>query len=259
MASRVGIVTGGAKGIGEQLCRVLHKQGVQVIIVDVNIDKGEALAKELEGSIFRKADVSKINEWQNIIEGLEKVDYLFINAGVLGSKDSVFEQCQRNPNLVDAMSNVQQISEINFFQTVYGIGTILPIMQKQGMGSIAVTASVAGITPCYPFPLYCATKHAIVGYMRSIQVQLSEMGIKSYIICPGTVATDLLGEDSDKLLAPKLNPSEVAEAVVDLVVSGKDSQTVTIVAGRDVVVQEQKEFTTYEGDFINSSQSLVQN
>eukprot|EP01024_Parvocaulis_polyphysoides_P049422 TRINITY_DN4786_c0_g1_i1.p2 TRINITY_DN4786_c0_g1~~TRINITY_DN4786_c0_g1_i1.p2 ORF type:complete len:259 (+),score=34.71 TRINITY_DN4786_c0_g1_i1:187-963(+) len=239
--SKVGIVTGGARGIGEQICRQLHSHGVKVIIVDVLQDEGQALASELHGSIFKRMDVSRIEDWKDLVKEVEKIDCLFLNAGILTKPDVAISQLyQQKPDQTEAMHLVQRVMEVNFFQTVYGVGTIVPTMQAGG--SVMVTSSMAGITPWPQDPVYTATKHAIIGYMRSIKKRLNELDIKSYEVCPAGVETDILGEDRDKIPFPRLDPAVVAEAMVDLVLQGKPSQTVTIMTGRDPIVQEQKEF-----------------
>eukprot|EP01024_Parvocaulis_polyphysoides_P051367 TRINITY_DN50532_c0_g1_i1.p1 TRINITY_DN50532_c0_g1~~TRINITY_DN50532_c0_g1_i1.p1 ORF type:complete len:281 (+),score=25.41 TRINITY_DN50532_c0_g1_i1:72-845(+) len=239
--SKVGVVTGGARGIGEQICRQLHSHGVKIIIVDVLEEEGQALANQLQGSIFKCMDVSKIENWKNLVKEVEKIDYLFLNAAILSKQGvSFFQLLQQKPDQIEAMHLVQRVMEVNFFQTVYGVGTFIPIMQEGG--SIMVTSSMVGLMPWPQDPIYAATKHAIIGYMRSVKKCLNELGIKSYEACLGVVNTDLTGVDRDKLPFWRLDPEVVAEAMVDLVLSGKPSQTVTIMAGRDPILQEQKEF-----------------
>eukprot|EP01024_Parvocaulis_polyphysoides_P001881 TRINITY_DN1054_c0_g2_i1.p2 TRINITY_DN1054_c0_g2~~TRINITY_DN1054_c0_g2_i1.p2 ORF type:complete len:258 (+),score=42.82 TRINITY_DN1054_c0_g2_i1:134-907(+) len=246
--SKTALVTGGVGGIGEQLCRKLYSLGVKLIIVDIDVVKGQALAKELEGSIFKEADVSKMEDWNVLVKEFERIDYLFLNAGVLSEPNiPLYEKEQKPLDLIMPISTVQRTMEVNFYQTVYGIGTVLPVMQAQGGGVIVVTASIAGLDAYETEPVYTATKHAVIGYMRSIKDQLNESNIKTYEICPGFVRTELLGKDKEQLPYEFLEPQFVAETMVDLATSEKPSQTITILPGRDPIVKEEKEFVKVQG------------
>eukprot|EP01023_Acetabularia_acetabulum_P022868 TRINITY_DN22466_c0_g2_i1.p1 TRINITY_DN22466_c0_g2~~TRINITY_DN22466_c0_g2_i1.p1 ORF type:complete len:258 (-),score=43.76 TRINITY_DN22466_c0_g2_i1:420-1193(-) len=247
---QIALVTGGSRGIGEQYCRLLYQHGIQVIIVDINAEKGQALAQELEGSIFQEADISKSESWQKLAEEFPRVDYLFLNAGTY-SQPNMTVQDQFNSKANDvtvAMSTVQRTMEVNFYQIVYGIGFYVPLMEKQGKGSIVVNASIVALMANPKEPVYAATKYAVLGYMRAIKEQLNEKNIKTYEICPGLVGTDMIGLGPEELPFQVLDPKVVAEAAVEAALQDKPSQTITILLGREPIVQEQKEFVKFSGE-----------
>eukprot|EP01024_Parvocaulis_polyphysoides_P005353 TRINITY_DN11338_c0_g1_i1.p1 TRINITY_DN11338_c0_g1~~TRINITY_DN11338_c0_g1_i1.p1 ORF type:complete len:258 (-),score=44.94 TRINITY_DN11338_c0_g1_i1:79-852(-) len=250
--SEVVIVTGPFEHLAAHFSRQLHSHGIKVILVDSDAEKGgEALAKELEGSIFMKADITKLEDWQNLVKGLETVDYLVLDPYIrTDMSTSVKEGLELTADLTAAVHTVHKTIETNYYSTVYAIGTVLPIMERQGKGKILVSSSIAGIYPHPVDPCYSASKHAILAYMRAIKDQLDEKNINTYNLCAGPSATDALGKGWQDMPYEFLDPKFVAKSAVDLVMSGKPSQTIIIMYGQDPMVQELKEFVKFEGQIL---------
>jgi len=103
---------------------------------------------------------------------------------------------------------------VNIDGVVFGVRALSRRMQPES--AIVATASLAGLTDLQRDPIYALTKHAVVGFVRSVAPQLEERGIKINCVCPGIVDTPMVGAQRDMLRAagfPLLQPAEVAEAV----------------------------------------------
>jgi NAD(P)-dependent dehydrogenase (short-subunit alcohol dehydrogenase family) len=108
---------------------------------------------------------------------------------------------------------------VNVDGVVFGARAAVRAMRAQGNGGVIVaTASLAGIVAFPPDPVYTLTKHAVVGFIRSIAPNLVADNVTAHAICPGMTDTNIMGEDTKELLRaadfPLLAPQDIAEAVV---------------------------------------------
>jgi NAD(P)-dependent dehydrogenase (short-subunit alcohol dehydrogenase family) len=101
---------------------------------------------------------------------------------------------------------------------VHGIRTLAPLLARRG-GAIAVTASLAGLVPFATDPVYALTKHALVGFVRSVAPQLAADGVRVNLVCPGITDTPLVTPQWRAELAaadfPTMAPAQVAAALVE--------------------------------------------
>ncbi|WP_033321981.1 SDR family NAD(P)-dependent oxidoreductase [Streptomyces yerevanensis] len=235
---RVVLVTGAARGQGEQEARLFVAEGAEVVIADVLDDQGEALAKEL-GARYVHLDVSREADWQSAVaaakEAYGRIDGLVNNAGILRFNDLVSTP----------LEEFQQIVQVNQVGVFLGIKTVAPEIEAAGGGTIVNTASYAGVTGMAYVGAYAATKHAIVGLTRVAALELAGKGIRVNAVCPGAIDTAMsnpaqLDPDADTEKAAegidrlyrKLvplgrvgQPEEVARLVLFL--SGDDSSYIT--------------------------------
>jgi NAD(P)-dependent dehydrogenase (short-subunit alcohol dehydrogenase family) len=118
---------------------------------------------------------------------------------------------------------------------MFGIRAALPALAAAGGGAIVVTSSLAGIAP-NPFdPVYSASKHAIIGLVRSLAPALSESGVTVNAVCPGFVDTPMLAGIRDHVLMHHLaiaDPDEVGAAVQTITRHGATGEVWTVQAGR---------------------------
>ncbi|GAB2976535.1 glucose 1-dehydrogenase [Streptomyces pseudoechinosporeus] len=235
---RVVLITGAARGQGEQEARLFVAEGAEVVIGDVLDDQGEALAKEL-GARYVHLDVSQEADWQAAVaaakEAYGRIDGLVNNAGILR-----FNELVSTP-----LEEFQQIVQVNQVGVFLGIKTLAPEIEAAGGGTIVNTASYAGVTGMAYVGAYAATKHAIVGLTRVAALELAGKGIRVNAVCPGAIDTAMsnpaqLDPDADTEKAAegidrlyrKLvplgrigQPEEVARLVLFL--SGDDSSYIT--------------------------------
>ena len=107
-------------------------------------------------------------------------------------------------------------------------------------GSIVATASVAGLLGWDPTPIYSSMKHGVVGWVRAIAPAVERDDVRINAICPGGIATPLVGmtaemaDSIDRVLAPR----EVADAMIDIATGDGNGVVWSIVANREPVLQQ---------------------
>ncbi|PIM74455.1 short-chain dehydrogenase [Streptomyces sp. JV178] len=228
---RVVLVTGAARGQGEQEARLFREEGARVVVADVLDDQGEALAKEI-GALYVHLDVGREEDWAAAATAAKdaygRVDGLVNNAGVL-----------RFNALVDtSLDEFMQVVRVNQVGVFLGIRTLAPEIEAAGGGTIVNTASYTGLTGMAYVGAYAATKHAIVGLTRVAALELARKGIRVNAVCPGAVDTAMTdpgegvsAETVDKLYRKRIplgrigRPEEVARLALFL--SCEDSSYIT--------------------------------
>jgi NAD(P)-dependent dehydrogenase (short-subunit alcohol dehydrogenase family) len=230
-APPVGVVTGAASGIGASTARRLARQGFAVVCCDIDDDAGRAVADDLGGT-YVPLDVGDPAAWAALGASLERdgrrVTRALLNAGMLTSVVPL-------PFLDVTAARYERVRAVNLDGVVLGIRTLAPLIAPHG-GAIVATASLAGLGPYGADPIYAATKHGIVGLVRSAAPQLAAAGVRLHAICPGGVDTGLLPPDRKAAISaegrPMLDPDEVAEAIVALLDRDEHGLVHTIVHGR---------------------------
>ncbi|QYX79342.1 SDR family NAD(P)-dependent oxidoreductase [Streptomyces akebiae] len=228
---RVVLVTGAARGQGEQEVRLFRTEGAEVVVADVLDDQGEALAKEI-GALYVHLDVSREDDWTAAVAAAKgaygRVDGLVNNAGVL-----------RFNSLVDTpLDEFMQVVRVNQVGVFLGIKSLAPEIEAAGGGTIVNTASYTGMTGMAYVGAYAATKHAIVGLTRVAALELARKGIRVNAVCPGSIDTamtdpgdEVSAEAVDKLYRKRIplgrigRPEEVARLALFL--SCADSSYIT--------------------------------
>ena len=235
---KTALVTGAASGIGAALVERLCAGGATVVAVDIQADALAALAAA-HGCETQVVDVTTEQANRDMVEAavgsVGALDLVFLNAGVLGRTRQEQGQPYRVGDL--DLDQYRKVMAVNADSVIYGTVAAAPHMHSGG--GIIVTASAAGLMPWKPTPFYTATKHAVVGWALATSDSLAEQGLTINAICPGGVATALLGLTADVAKqAPKLlDPATVAEAAIETALSGATGTAVSVVADREPVVQ----------------------
>jgi NAD(P)-dependent dehydrogenase (short-subunit alcohol dehydrogenase family) len=200
------LVTGGASGIGRAIVERLERDGVEVRVLDLQ----------------HRFDVCDAGAWESV----DAVDLACLNAGVVtGERD-----------LRDIRDDqYRRIMGTNVDGVVFGVRRLARV-QEAG-SAIVVTASLAGLTAMPQDPVYAATKHFLVGFVRSVAPQLEERGIRINAVCPGIVDTPILRKEGRAQLVgagfPLLVPEDVAEAVVSAATSDGTGEAWVVQPGRE--------------------------
>ena len=205
------LVTGGASGIGAATAALLEREGADVQVLDLR-----------DGF-----DVADPAAW----EGVGPVDFAFLNAGVATGVTEIGA-------LTDEL--YRRAVGANVDGVVFGVRRLARVMAPGS--AIVATASLAGLTAMPHDPIYTLTKHAVVGFVRSVAPQLAERGIRANVVCPGyadtpIVPSELRGELEEQGL-PLLAPERVAAAILAAARSPETGQAWVVQPGREPLVYE---------------------
>ncbi len=230
LEGKVALVTGGASGIGGASAERLRDEGAQVVIADVDAAAGSAVAADL-GLDFTELDVGDAVAWAETVKGVTTrhggLDIAYLNAGV-----ATYPATEEGIVEVDVATfsddAYRRILGVNVDGVAFGVRAVVPALEARGGGAIVATASAAGLMAWAPDPIYTLTKHAVVGFVRALASQLSARNITINAICPGGVNTPILGPRNGDRLEQQgvrlMDPSQIADAVVEVIAGGKTGE-----------------------------------
>jgi NAD(P)-dependent dehydrogenase (short-subunit alcohol dehydrogenase family) len=202
------IVTGGASGLGAAMVARLRAEEMEVEVLDLTTG----------------FDVSDPEHW----DAVGPVDVACLNAGVLGGPSDPAEI---------TLDGYRRAMSVNVDGVVLGVRRLARVMPAGGR--IVATASLAGLTAMPDDPVYAATKHAVVGFVRSVAPSLAERGVSINAVCPGIADTPMLAgnarEAIDAAGFPLLAASDVADAVWIALTSGETGHAWAVQPGRPPV------------------------
>ncbi|MBR1591762.1 MAG: 3-oxoacyl-ACP reductase FabG [Ruminococcus sp.] len=179
--SKIALVTGGAGGIGQAVCRQLAADGYFVYINYFNSKyKAESLAREIQGTALR-FDVSDISAVREISKNIESIDLLVNNAGV------------SEADLFDRMSDekISKIYGINLIGTLNCSRVFLPEMIRKKSGCIINISSMWGQCGASCEVDYSASKAGVIGFTKALAKETAPSGIRVNCVAPGFIMTDM--------------------------------------------------------------------
>ncbi len=223
------LVTGGADGIGAATVRALRAAGCQVAIADVDVDRGSALAAEVDAS-FLRCDVTDPVSVAQAAEDAEgafgRLDLVHLNAGVTTDTMSV--------EVPDEI--YRRLLAVNVDGVFFGLRAALPALRRAGGGTVIATASVGGLAPIPMDPVYGLTKHAVIGLVRSAAPALAAENIRLTALCPGFTDTRLIADQRDAVASlgfPLMTPETIASAALRMVADAEPGECWFVQAGRE--------------------------
>ena len=194
------IVTGGASGLGESTARLLADKGQHVVVVDMNVEKGEAVAKDV-GGVFVQADVADTDQVIAAVDAAKEmgpVKTLVTAAGIGFATRTIGRDGQyESAHDLDAFKKVVEVNLIGTFNCIRLAASAMnnndPDDDGQ-RGSIVSVASVAAFDGQIGQASYSASKGGVVGMVLPIARDLSAAGIRLNCIAPGLIDTPIYGE-----------------------------------------------------------------
>jgi NAD(P)-dependent dehydrogenase (short-subunit alcohol dehydrogenase family) len=213
---KVAVVTGAASGIGFAMAERFTREGMKVVLADVEVDALARAEAELRGRgasvLAIRTDVRQASAVEELAEktlaAFGGVHVVCNNAGVFLTK-STWEH---------TLADWEWVLGVNLWGVIHGVCTFVPIMLRQGTeGHIVNTASEAGLTSG-PFDgSYCVSKHGVVTLSESLAMELARIGapIKVSVLCPGLVRTSIASAERNRpptLANPKGEETVRAEA-----------------------------------------------
>ncbi|HET8711546.1 MAG TPA: SDR family oxidoreductase [Spongiibacteraceae bacterium] len=200
LSGKVAVVTGGADGIGQATAELFVKEGANVVVADVNVERGEEIAAQLgSAAAFKRTDVSNKAEVQALIDfavgKFGGLDIMFNNAGISGATYPRF--------LDDDLSDFQRVIGVNLFGVMAGCQCAGRYMKDHGGGVILNNASIAGLLPGHALMSYRATKAAVIQLTKSIAIDFAEYGVRVNCLAPGHIRTSL-----NAFTTPDMTPEE---------------------------------------------------
>lgn len=228
LKGKVAIVTGGSRGIGASIALELAKNGAKVVI-NYNIrkelaDKVVAEINEFGGEAYAvQADVSESNEAaylvQETINHYGKLDILVNNAGI--TRDSTFKKLSQE--------DWRKVIDVNLNSVYNNTSAALPYLLESDAGRIINISSIIGQAGGFGQTNYAAAKAGLIGYTKSLALELAKSNVTVNAICPGFIGTEMVQAIPEKVLAGIVEkvpqkrlgkPEEIARGVVFLCKDG---------------------------------------
>jgi short-subunit dehydrogenase len=217
LTDRVVLLTGASRGLGVDMARAFAAEGARLALAARSTDELEKVRAGLEETggtaIAVPTDVNEIESLRALVrkttDRLGPIDVLVNNAGV----EYVFD-FEDTP-----LERIDQILDTNLKAVVHLTRLVAPSMVERGSGHICNISSVAGFTPVPHNSVYSASKHALVGFTRSLRMELAEHGVEVSVVCPGFVEGGMFlawGRPAPKT-AGSVTSAQVASAVIDAV------------------------------------------
>jgi len=195
------IVTGGASGLGEATARLLAGRGAHVVIVDMNPDKGEAVAKDISG-VFAQADVANPEQVIGAVEAAKELGPLraLVTAAGIGwpartiGKDGQYESAHD----LDIYRKVLEVNLVGTFNCIRLAATAMSqteALNDDGeRGAIVTVTSVAAFDGQIGQAAYSSSKGGVVGMTLPVARDLSAVGVRVNCIAPGLIDTPIYGQ-----------------------------------------------------------------
>jgi NAD(P)-dependent dehydrogenase (short-subunit alcohol dehydrogenase family) len=211
LKGKVAVVTGGASGIGLAMAERFAREGMKVVLADIEeaplAKAKESIAKSGAEVIAVRTDVSKVEQVDALrakaIEAFGAVHVLCNNAGV-GAGGFMWE---------GSTADWEWTLGVNMWGVIHGVRAFVPKMIEQGEGHVVNTASVAGLISVAALGAYCVSKHAVDALSECLHHELAlatDGNVKVSVLCPGFVKTNIWSSERNRpaaLKGPKREPA----------------------------------------------------
>jgi NAD(P)-dependent dehydrogenase (short-subunit alcohol dehydrogenase family) len=187
------LVTGGGRGIGRAIAAALAQAGATVTVLGRNrttLDQAVAAGDAHFVAVADVADQAAVNAAIAEAAGRQPIDILIANAGIAESA----------PFAKSDAALFRRMMDVDFMGVVNCVQAVLPAMRDRRYGRIVAVASTAGLRGYAYASAYSAAKHAVVGLVRSLALELASTQLTVNAVCPGFTDTDLLAGSIDNIM-----------------------------------------------------------
>ncbi len=201
---KVAVITGGAGGIGRAAAARFVAEGAKVMLVDLDESALQEAVKDLGSNVssYCVADVTSAAETEKYVQATVEqfggIDIYLANAGIEGKVASIVDYDEET---------FDRVMAVNVKGVWLGIKHIFPLMQARGGGSIVITSSVMGVKGGAVLSAYSASKHAVIGLMRSTALDGAAHNIRVNTVNPSPVETRMM-----RSLEAGINPQDTDAA-----------------------------------------------
>lgn len=188
------LVTGGGRGIGRAIAAELSRAGATVTVLGRN---RATLDDVVADGLARAAVVADVADQAAVAAAIaeaaarQPIDILIANAGAAVSA----------PFAKTDGALFRQMLDVNFMGVVHAVHAVLPTMKQRRHGRIVAVASTAGLKGYAYVSAYSAAKHAVIGLVRSLALELATSGVTVNAVCPGFTDTDLIAGSVDNIMS----------------------------------------------------------
>jgi NAD(P)-dependent dehydrogenase (short-subunit alcohol dehydrogenase family) len=189
LTGKVAVITGGAGGIGRAAAKMFTAEGAQVVLVDRHEAalQSAVQATESKAASYVVADTTQPEQVQHFVNTAVArcggIDVFLANAGIEGVAQPIADY---------PIDVFDQVMAVNVRAVWLGLKYVIPVMQHRGGGSILITSSTAGIRGSIGLSAYTASKHAVIGLMRTAALECAPLRIRVNTINPAPIETRMM-------------------------------------------------------------------
>ena len=226
LKNKVAIVTGASSGIGEATAKLLSQQGAKVVLAARSIDKLNAISRELPNSLAIQTDVTNEKQIKEMVsktlKHFGKIDILINNAGK--GYDASIEDTK--------IETFRELFELDVLAALICMQEVIPVMKKQGGGSIVNVSSGTALMALPNMSAYSSLKRALAGISLTANEELKNDNVKVSVIYPYITLTDFekntikekIQEEDWNSDDPDFKPPDTPEYVAQKILEGIESR-----------------------------------
>lgn len=187
LKDKVAIVTGAARGLGQECAGLFVEEGATVVMTDASEEEGRSAARKID-AMFCKHDISSEVDWESVVSTtlreFGRIDVLVNNAGI-------FHLASLRKHTLEDFRRILDVNVVGVFN---GMKAVTAAMIEQQSGSIVNISSAAGLRASIGAIGYGASKFAVTGMTKTAALELAKHGVRVNSVHPGSINTDMLVE-----------------------------------------------------------------
>lgn len=219
LSNQIALVIGASSGIGRAIAVAFAREGISVMASARRQDRLRQLKEKADSEGWQveihSADAARPDEMNQLAEAARerfgKIDILVFATGT-NTPDRSTQRLR--PDIWDAMI------QVNLSGAFYATNAVLPHMREARAGHLIYISSISGLVPDVSGAAYQAGKRGLLGLAHAIRVEEKENGIRTCVVCPGLVDTEILEKrpvkPSAETLAKALQPDDIADVVLSI-------------------------------------------